>query len=106
MSLTLEVAPAALRALKRKARRRGVAVEIYAARVLEREAASREEIVEPAQTRGARPRLFGKYAAVGGTVEEFLREKHEETEREEARWIESRRGSTPVLPTQRLKDAA
>lgn len=79
MNLTLEVAPAALQALKSKAQRRGVAVETYAVTVLEREATSEET----AQSRAARPRLFGKYADISGTVEEFLREKHEEIECEE-----------------------
>ena len=32
--------------------------------------------------REAAARNFGKYAGVGGTVDEFLREKHEETRRE------------------------
>lgn len=36
----------------------------------------------PRQTKSA----FGKYAGAGPTVDEFLREKHAETAREEASW--------------------
>lgn len=31
-------------------------------------------------------RTYGKYAGLAGGVDDFLREKHEETEREDARW--------------------
>jgi|GEM_PF-6894405 hypothetical protein len=36
--------------------------------------------------------LIGKYAGIGVGVEEFLREKHEETEREERRYQEQHPG--------------
>jgi hypothetical protein len=39
---------------------------------------------------GSRPRrrtsVFGKYSGVGGSVDDFLRDKHSDTAREEAAW--------------------
>lgn len=108
MSLTLEVSPAIEKALEQKARRRGVALETYAAQILEREAVEATNGEAQAKSTPATPRerMFGKYAFVGGTVDDFLREKHEEIEREEAEWERRHAARNRARQLETDKDAA
>jgi hypothetical protein len=108
MNLVLEVTPAVERALEQKARRRGVALETYAAQVLEREAVeTTSEEAQSASTQAApRVRLLGILAGRERTVEDFLREKHEEIEREEAEWERRHAMSTHAGQSQPNKDTA
>lgn len=80
MTLTLEITPEIEHALADKARRAGVALPDYVARVLEREAVT---TTEPPRRHAA---AFGKFAGMGVSVESALAAKREEIE------LEARRG--------------
>jgi len=74
MTLTLELSPDVERALEEKAHSAGMDLPTYATGVLE----------QKARRSAARPKLLGKYARLPGSVDDFLREKHAERDREAA----------------------
>ncbi len=81
MKLELEIAPDIEQALVAKAQRLGVPVERYAAGVLRRDVETNGGPYESAQS--ARPaRLRGMLSHLPSTVDDFLKERHEEALRE------------------------
>ena len=81
MTLTLELPTEIEAALRADAAAHGVEPSQWALGML----AERYQMKREADETARRKRVaagYGKYAGLGSTVDEFLREKHEETERE------------------------
>ena len=98
MSITIELTPPEEAELKAHADRTGVSLREYV-RALIRMATTVPESRGQAVTAGNQPavtsederiaaidRVMGKYSSRGGSSEDFMRRKHEDTEREEERW--------------------
>ena len=94
--LLLKITPELERRLEGQARQRGLSASDYARELVETGLAESTEAVPPnvaawralsQEEREQRVReVAGKYHSTLGSVDQFLREKHEETAREEARW--------------------
>jgi hypothetical protein len=77
MTLTIQIPPEVEAAITAKAERLGMPVEHYAAGVLQRDAQSSTDATVRIPVRAR-----GLLAGAQGSVDEFLRERHEEAERE------------------------
>jgi hypothetical protein len=85
MTLTIHLPQEQETRLLQQARRRGRDATEYVLRLIE------QDLAPPAASKQRKISARGKYAGSTRTVDDFLREKHEETEREERRWEERHR---------------
>lgn len=79
MSITIDLSPEIQSLLEEEAKQQGLSLSEFAEKVLEERAT---KTAVPQKRISAR----GFLAHLPGSSEDFMREKHEENEREEARW--------------------
>ncbi len=84
MTLTLDFTPEQEARLRAEAERSGLPIEEYVARRLVGDSSKAPKT--DAERLAAIDAAYGALAGLGLSSEEFMRDKHDETEREEQRW--------------------
>jgi len=86
MTLTLEISPEVERELLREAEISGLAMEVIAAQWMEAEKRRKREAHLAAVERAC-----GMFAGRGRTVDDFLADRHAESEAEYDKWVEGQK---------------
>ena len=85
MTLTLELPPELEQRLQAEAQAQGQNLQSFALSLLEQKTPATNSLHDKSRKRRVLTG-YGKFAGIGGTVDEFLEERHAEAEREEARF--------------------